>query len=177
MASLVAAYPNFTKWFFVIVGAAVAVSVAINIVLYFEYLAPKHFRYIGQYRLKTSIGMRAYANSTNISATYAVYFMGTIATVMRGRLPPIPRAILALCAAILLVGVLLTQARSALLGVLVGLAVLALTASSRIRLFVLAALLAVAGAIAAVPTAQEAMLSARLELSFRSLDKVPRTHR
>ena len=102
IGSLVAAYPGFTKWFFLFVGIAVAVSAAINIFLYFQYIAPEHFRSILDYRLKSSIGMPAYANATNLSATYAVFFMGMIATVMHGRLPPVPRALLALCAGIML---------------------------------------------------------------------------
>ena len=127
IGSLVAGYPRFTKRFFFFVGIAVAASAAINIFLYFQYIAPVHFRSILDYRLKSSIGMPAYANATNLSATYAVFFMGMIATVVHGRLAPVPRAIYWRCApGSCLFAILLTQARSALLAVLVGLAVLAL---------------------------------------------------
>ena len=158
IGSLVAGYPRFTKRFFFIVGIAVAASAAINIFLYFQYIAPVHFRSILDYRLKSSIGMPAYANATNLSATYAVFFMGMIATVVHGRLAPVPRALLALCAGIMLFAILLTQARSALLAVLVGLAVLLLQASPQIRRFGTWAAVVAVGLVAATPMAWEALL-------------------
>ena len=157
IGSLVAAYPRFTKRFFFLVGIAVTVSAAINIWMYFQYIAPTTFRTILDYRLKSSIGMPAYANSTNLSATYAVFFSGMIATIVCGRLAPIPRALLALSAGIMLFAILLTQARSALLAVLVGLAVLLPTARFKVRWLGAGAAVVAAGFVA-IPTAREALL-------------------
>jgi O-antigen ligase len=86
--------------------------------------------------------MPAYANSTNISATYAVLFVGIVAVILRSRQPIYLKAVLAVDAAILAVGILLTQARSAWLASLVGVAILALTGSRRTRVAGIAMLLA-----------------------------------
>jgi O-antigen ligase len=131
VASLVACYPHFPRQLFLFVGIAVAISAALNIYLFFAHLAPAGDLAVQHYRLKSSIGMAAYANSTNISATYAVFFIGTLATLARAELSTRIRYVLALGCAVLLVAVALTQSRSALVAVLAGMIVLALTASSR----------------------------------------------
>ena len=79
----------------------VATSAALNLYLFFRGRVPEGipFYYL---RLNTSIGMPAYANSTNISSTYAIFFVSSLATALRGRLPVILRGLLVAAATILL---------------------------------------------------------------------------
>lgn len=157
IASLVASYPRFTRYFFLIVGTAVAINILINIYLYFQYVAPFPYRALAQYRLKTLLGMRDYANATNVSATYAVFFMGVIATAVRRDLPSWARRALVFAALVLLVGVLLTQARSALTAVTVGTVLLVLTLSRRTQTVGAVIGLTIAIAMAGVPAIERAV--------------------
>lgn len=159
LASLVACHPHFVRQLFLVVGVAVAISAALNIVLFFHNTAPAGHFQIHTYRLKASVGMAAYANSTNISATYAVFFIGTLATVARAELSKRARFVLALAAAVLLVAVALTQSRSALLGVAAGLAVLALTAATRAVLRGAAISAVAAACLLAIPAIREVLFA------------------
>jgi O-antigen ligase len=146
IGGLVAAYDDFTDRFFFLAGGLVASSALVNIILFFDsrMLEGYPIVHLMDYgRLMTSIGMPAYANSTNIGTTYGVFAIGTLATAIRGRLGSVPRLCLLTATCILLVAVLLTQARGAILGVLVGVAVLVLT--KKPKLFVWGA-----GAVAAL---------------------------
>ena len=159
LASLVACYPRFVRQLFLVVGIAVAISAALNILLYFLYLAPEGAFHLHRYRLKSSVGMAAYANSTNISATYAVFFIGTLATVARAELSKPARLVLALASAVLLVAVALTQSRSALVGAAAGIGVLALTAASRKLLRGTIAVLVGAACFLAIPPVREVLFA------------------
>jgi O-antigen ligase len=159
LASLVACHPHFVRQLFLLVGIAVAICAALNIVLYFQSVAPAGAFHIHTYRLKSSIGMAAYANSTNISATYAVFLIGTLATVARAELSKPARIALALAAAVLLVAVALTQSRSALVGAAAGVAVLALTAKSRSLLRGAIAVLVAAVCFLAIPAVREVLFA------------------
>jgi hypothetical protein len=172
--SLVAAFPSYTRWLFLAVGTAAAASAAINIGLYFVYLAPEHIRTLAQVRLLASIGMPEYANSTNISATYAVFFAGVAGTMLYSQVTRLQRAILAVDAAVLFSAVLLTQARSAWLAVLASLVVLMLVASRRIRWTSICVLLVAGVAVFAVPVLRETIFargdSYRLEIWTRFVE-------
>ncbi|MCB0133989.1 MAG: O-antigen ligase family protein [Caldilineaceae bacterium] len=118
-ASLVAAYEKFLPRLLLFGGALLALSALINIYLYYSALHPG--LQLNELRLKATIGMPGYENSTNISATYAVFLVGALAMALRAGLPPLPgwqRILAAGVAAVLLVAVLLTQSRNALLAVL-----------------------------------------------------------
>ena len=166
--SLVAAFPSYTRWLFLTVGTAAAASAAINIGLYFAYLAPAHIRSITQLRLMASFGMPEYSNSTNISATYAAFFAGVAGTMLCSRLTRLQLAVLAVDAVILFSAVVLTQARSAWLAVLASLVVLALIAPRRIRWTGIGVLVGLAVVVLAVPALRETLLargdSYRLEI-------------
>ena len=73
--SLVAAFPGFPRVLFLVLGTVGALSAAINIFLFSKYMVPTGSS-LFDFRLIASIGMPAYANSTNISATYAVSIRG-----------------------------------------------------------------------------------------------------
>ena len=156
--SLVAAFPAFLRVLFPIVGTVGALSAAINIFLFYEYMVPASSSLL-DFRLIASIGMPDYANSTNISATYAVLFVGVVCTILRTRPAVWLRAILAVDATILATGMLLTQARSAWLGSFVGLAILALTGSRRTRVAGIAMLLAAIVISLANPVLREALMA------------------
>jgi O-antigen ligase len=167
LGGLVAARPDFTGRLFLLAGIAAAASAALNVGLYFEYLAPAH-RAITAYRLHTMIGMPGYSNATNVSATYAVFFVGATAVLLRGGMSTLPRTLLTAAAAILLAAVLLTQARSALLGAVAGLAVLTPRVSLRSRLVIVGIVFALAAAMTIAPLLQQVLLhrgsSYRLEV-------------
>lgn len=135
VAGCVASHDDFVEQVFLLAGIAVAISAALNIYLYFEYLAPPGGYLVHHFRLVTSIGMPAYANSTNISATYAVFCIGTLAVAVRSPFPALVRAALMLAAAVLCAAVLLTQARGAILALFVGATVLVLTQKPTFRRF------------------------------------------
>jgi O-antigen ligase len=157
VASLVACHPHFLRQLFLFVGIAVAISAAFNIYLFFEHVAPARNMPIEYYRLKSTIGMPSYANSTNLSATYAVFFMGTLAMAARTQLSAPVRSVLALAAAVLFVAVVLTQTRGALVAVTAGMLVLALTALRRDVLRGTAAVLLGATCTLAIPAVREAL--------------------
>jgi len=156
--SLVAAFPNFPLWLCLGAGTVAAIMAAINIYLFFEYLVPAEFTDVSVVRLIAMVGMPAYANSTNISATYAVMFAALAATMLTRNLRSWQRALLGADAALLLAGILLTQARSAFLAVLISLTVLALTAGRRLRYALLATLSAVCLLSLAMPVVRDAIL-------------------
>jgi O-antigen ligase len=128
IGGLVATDDRFTDKLFLFGGLVAAASAAINIYFFFRDIVPDDLPFYYR-RLSTTVGMPAYKNSTNISSTYAVFFVGTLAVAMRGRLPLPVRGVLAAAAALLLAGLLLTQARGGYVAAMVGLIVLALTAS------------------------------------------------
>lgn len=84
-------------------------------------------------RLVNSLGMPGYTNSTNISVTYAVLFIASAAVVVDSRLPRLMRFWMIPVALILLCGVVLTQARSAYVSVIVGLMIVLWTAPHAFR--------------------------------------------
>ncbi len=75
-------------------------------------------------RLINRLGMPGYFNSTNVSATYAVFFIAAAAIVVDGRVSRGTRFWLVPAALMLLVATLLTQSRGAYFGVFVGLCIL-----------------------------------------------------
>lgn len=131
--SMVGAWPRFTDRFFSYVAAAVALSIAINAFIFFRDLDYRYAYTVIAYRLTTTIGMPGYSNSTNISATYAVFFVGALATCTDVGALRRHRLIAALAALVVGAGVVLTQSRSALVAVAIGILVLAMTRSRRLQ--------------------------------------------
>jgi len=165
VGGLVASHDDFIDRLFLVAGLAAAASAALNIYFFFATVVPADGYALYYYRLVATVGMPSYANSTNISATYAVFCIGTLAIAVRGRLPASFRAALAAAAGVLFVAVLLTQARGAIIAVAVGAAVLVLTAAPRFRRFAAGAAVLLAALAVTVPGIQE-MVFVR-GLSFR----------
>jgi O-antigen ligase len=134
---------------------------------------PHDLSALAGYRLTAVVGMPDYRNSTNISATYAVFFMLATATAVSCPMPRRQRAILFAAAAVLGAGVLFTQARSAMLAVVVGLSVL-IAAAPRVRLAIGGGLVAGLIVLLLVPGLREAVMarggSYRLELWAAFID-------
>jgi O-antigen ligase len=130
-----------------------AISAAINIG---AYVATHDFvlAELTNYRLITTLGMPAYNNATNVSATYAVYCAGAMAMV-QDDIPPWRRALFLLSATILLIGVVMTQARSAYVAVAVSAVVLAGSLSRRAAILVIGIGILIAVGVALTPYARE----------------------
>lgn len=164
--SMVSAWPRFTERFFSYVAAAVALSVAINTFIFFRDLDYRYAYTVIAYRLTTTIGMPGYSNSTNISATYVVFFVGALATCTDVGALSRHRRIAALAAIFVGAAVMLTQSRSALVAVAVGVVVLAMTRSRRLQYAVAAAAVLLLVAILVSP-------DIRLALFLRGLSNRP----
>ncbi len=145
--SLVSAYPNFARHLFIWVGCAVAISALINIYLFFSYLVPPGRLLVQYLRLKTSIGMPDYANSTNISATYAVFLIGTLLALVQARLKRWRAVPVVMAVFVLLAGVLATQSRSAIIAVAIALGLTVLTTGGRRHVVRILPVIAVLGAV------------------------------
>ena len=168
--SLVAAFPAFPRVLFLTLGTAGALNAVINIFLFFKYMVADASRWT-DIRLITSIGMPEYANATNISATYAILFVAVVSTIFRTWPTVWLRVILVIDATILAVGILLTQARSAWLASLVGLAILAVTGPRRTRVAGIVVLLAAIAFSLATPVVREALMARGSSFRFEVWSK------
>jgi O-antigen ligase len=152
---LIADNESFINYFFLFTGISVGISAAVNIFLFYQLVVPENDGPLSLYRLVGSIGMPAYANSTNISTTYAVFFVASISTALQGNLSTLARQALYLASGILGLAVLLTQARGAYVAVLVGILVIVLTGPPRVKRVAVAAALVAALLVVAFPFARE----------------------
>ena len=154
--------------FALVVG--LAVSAAINLYYHFSLTPPES---IWTTRLTTRYGMPEYANSTNVSATYAVYFVGAIAALERAGGPFIQRLVLFSAAVILLAALLLTNSRSGYVVAFAGMSVFAMVTSRRNRILLAAVLLAGIAVLFAAPAVWQALiergLSSRPEVWLKFL--------
>jgi O-antigen ligase len=156
-ALLVVKRPNFLSSFFIQMGALTAISALINMVVFaWDTQLPAALE---NYRLVPVLGMTPYFGSTAISLTYAIYFVGAVAILFENGLSRLQRWILAMSAAILLCGILWTQARSAFIAVIVALAALAPSFSRKTRLAIGGAAIAVILAFVATPVGRTVLLS------------------
>lgn len=142
-------YEKFIDYLIFVSVIGLALNASINMYYYLIYMSP--YDTIWTVRLTTNYGMPEYANSTNISVTYAVYFVGSIATIARTSLPKIQRIVLFLAAMTVLVALLMTHSRSAYVGVAVGISVLVLAASRRNQIIAAVILLVSVAGLASVP--------------------------
>ena len=165
IAFLVSSSRRWLANFFFTMGLVVALSAAINMSIFILWEL-----YLGQFgdRLIALLGMPAYWNSTNISATYAIYFVGAVAATITGEFSRMQRRMLTIAALILLAAVFMTQARSAILAILAAFVVFVGVTSRGTRLTMLAALIVTCVGIAGIPQLRELLwargLSYRLEL-------------
>lgn len=164
--SLVAAFPNFPRWLFLGAGTVCAAIAAANIYLFVQYLPNLPGTSVSEFRLISRIGMDEYYNSTNISATYAVMFIGVAASLSYERIRSWKSSILILDAGILGTGILLTQARSAILATFIGLIVLSFRFSRRSRWSLVAVAATAICAGFAIPAIREAILARGTSLRF-----------
>jgi O-antigen ligase len=173
--SLLAAFPGFHRWLFLGAGTVAALAAAANIYLFFEHLLPSEIHSLSDVRLLASIGMPEYANSTNISATYAVMLAAVIA-IIAARPPLWQRALLIADALLLWAGVLLTQSRSAYAAVFVAVAVVIATTVRRHRSLALSILATTSLLALAFPLVREVAFgrgsSFRLEVWSKFLDLI-----
>lgn len=152
---LVVACPAFVTRLFLAVSLIAVLSVGVNIFAFLGQLSSWHD--IFSARLIAKLGMPAYWNATNISATYAVLFVGAISCLLITK-RALHITLLVGASAVLWMGVLMTQARSALIGVMAGLAALALSGTRRVRSTVIGAAISIAIILVAVPAARERVL-------------------
>ncbi|MBI3436793.1 MAG: O-antigen ligase family protein [Proteobacteria bacterium] len=137
-------------------SAVAGTSAAINMIAYvYRNEIPDR---LTDYRLIASIGMPEYYNSTNISATYAVFCIAAVACLVSHSTTRIQRTLLSVGAVLLFSGVLFTQARSAIVAVCAGLAVIGASASRRVRTLVAGAVAVAAIIVIAVPAARDVLL-------------------
>lgn len=135
-AFAVRAWPEFLPRFVAAFSTMVGTSALYNIVVYLSGISLDGFdaiRDVPVLRLVNSLGMPGYTNSTNISVTYALFFVACVAVIVDGRLSRLMRYGLIPVALVLLVGVVLTQSRSAYLSVIVGLMLVLWTAPHAFR--------------------------------------------
>ena len=140
-AFAVRTWREFLPRFVTAFSTMVAVSALYNIVVHlsginFSAINPSAVAFASEIpalRLINSLGMPGYTNSTNISVTYAVLFVASAAVIVDSRLPRPMRYWLVPVALILLCGVVLTQARSAYVSIIVGLMLVLWTAPHAFR--------------------------------------------
>jgi O-antigen ligase len=124
----------------------VAISALINMVS-FVIQQPVSLADIRHYRLAAALGMPGYFNSTNISATYAIYCMAGFALLI-DETSRWNRALMAAAATLLSAAVMMTQSRGAYIALVAGAFVLSVGLSMTSRLILMAAMVVVAGAAA-----------------------------
>lgn len=95
----------------------IAISAAINVWGFLKTVHPSAS--VIDMRLINWLGMPGYTNATNISLTYAVFLMAAVAAMVATGSGRLLRFWLAPFAAVLLVAMLMTQARSAYIGTLI----------------------------------------------------------
>ncbi|MFZ5732139.1 MAG: O-antigen ligase family protein [Pseudomonadota bacterium] len=118
-AYAVRAWPEFLPRFVAALSTLVAVSALHNMIAYVPGIVVTSD--MSSWRLVNTLGMPGYTNSTNISVIYALLFVASAAVIVNSRLPSLLRYWLIPVALILLGGVMLTQSRSAYIGIIVGL--------------------------------------------------------
>jgi O-antigen ligase len=136
-----------------------AASAALNIYFYVSAAPSPSAVFHFSSRLIATIGMPSYTNATNISATYAVFFAGLMAALVQGDLPLLARAPIACAAAVLFVGVVLTDSRSAYVAIASTLLIVSATSSRRVKILVGSALMGLLAFALWRPDFREALLS------------------
>ena len=171
-AFAVRAWPEFLPRFITAFSTMVAASALYNIVIHLSGInlavmnlsGAAFVSEIPALRLINSLGMPGYTNSTNISITYAVLFVASVAVIVDVRLPRLMRYWLMPVALILLCGVVLTQARSAYASIIVGSMIVLWTAPHAFRraaLISFGAGIALGGLVLMVLPHTRAMMEAR----------------
>lgn len=131
IAFAVRTWSEFLPRFVTALSTMVAASALYNMVVYLSGITfPVNLTAL---RLINSLGMPGYTNSTNISATYALLFVASAAVIVDSRLPRLMRYWLLPMALTLLAAVILTQSRSAYLGIIVGMTLVLWTAPHAFR--------------------------------------------
>lgn len=152
---LCAEYTTFLDRLLFVLVMGLAASAAINLYYHFTLIPADS---IWTTRLTTRYGMPEYANSTNVSATYAVYFVGAIAILERAGGTIIYRLVIFAAAIILLAALLLTNSRSGYVAVLAGMSVFALVTNRRNRMLLATCLLAGIAGLFAMPEIWQALI-------------------
>ncbi|MFL9823444.1 O-antigen ligase family protein [Rhodoplanes sp. SY1] len=138
-------------------AAVVATSAVINVAVFVSTLPTWHD--LSVVRLIATRGTPSYTNSTNISATYALFLVGSVAVAAVGQVAPWKRVVAVVVAAGLLLGVAATQSRSALAGGAAGLLVVLIVAGPVARWITLAVVVALVATVAVHPELQALVLS------------------
>jgi len=154
-AVAVAAWKDFLPRFVTVLSSIVAASALYNMIVYLSGVTIGDN--LAAIRLVNSLGMPGYTNSTNISITYALLFVASVAVIVDVRLPRFMRYWLVPVGLVLLAAILLTQSRSAYLAVIVGLMVVLWTAPQSFRraaiaCFIAGVLLGAAAVMSNAPT-------------------------
>ncbi len=133
-AFLMSKQPFFLTAFFSVMTAIVATSALVNMVE-FAFNVPFSGT-LSDFRLVPQLGMPEYFGSTTISLTYSVFIVGAIGTIVDSRLSYARLAVLGASIVILLLAVLWTQSRNAIVTVALSVAVIA-AIKSRVMRFVI----------------------------------------
>lgn len=159
-ACAVSMWDDFLPRFVTAFSTLVAASALFNIIVYLSALPVSN---VAGSRLVNTLGMPGYTNSTNISVTYAILFVASVAIIMNGNRSKLIRLWLAPVALILFSGVLLTQSRSAYGAVIVGLLLVLWTAPRAFRRAGLLSLVAgmILGAVVLLFPQTKTVISAR----------------
>lgn len=159
VSGCISSHVSFVYFLFISSGLAAAFSALFNIYYFMKSIddaLPTGFLCC---RMTTVLGMPAYANSTNISATYAVFFVGIFATAVTARIGLSLRIFLLCLAAVLLLAIVATQSRSGLVAAAVGAASLIVTFRPQIRTILFAVALLAAMLVFWIPPIRELILS------------------
>jgi O-antigen ligase len=142
-------------YFMLACTATLAVNVIINIA-WFVTTVPFSSNSVSTFRLIGTLGMPAARNSTGLSITYAVYCTAALAMMMDDSIPW-RRILFGLFATVLLIGTLVTQARSAYLAIILSALVLARCLSQSARVAALGGIVFAATALLMTPYGREAI--------------------
>jgi hypothetical protein len=175
-AYLVVQSSRFLPKFMVSMCSLIALSALINIAMFID---ATPFATVSSYRLSALMGMPHFRNSTHIGPTYALFFVGALATLMLCGLSRAQRVLLCVAALVIGAALLMTQSRGAIIAVLIGMAVVVVVSPRRIKIAFVGGVAVACALIALIPALQDAFIvrgeSYRLEMWSRYLAMVENT--
>jgi hypothetical protein len=156
-AMLVTYKRSFVASLYTDMSIIVSLSALINVIMFVSnnLFFPIH---LYDYRLVASFGMPEAYGSSAVSLTYTLFFIGAVSTLVSTNISPLRRGIVTACGFILLAAILHTQTRSALVGTVAGLVVIAVYCRGGIRLIIGALVVGACAAIVLIPITRDELL-------------------
>ncbi len=158
VVALLAADPRTFRRVLLLTCVIIAISALYNASVYIAYDGRLCPEIVSSERLCSRLGMPDYINSTNISAPYALYAVAAVGALLHSDTPRIERVLFAGSAAILLVALVLTEARSGFVAAALGCSVLAVTGRRWCRTAFAVTLLLIFVVVLSQPFLREALL-------------------